>query len=70
MKHNEQTKKYRTMKITELKKESDSLAIQINIIAMNVAAGKEKVISKITENRKKLARICTIINQKIRQKDE
>lgn len=61
--------KFNKMSIKSLLQEEDALKIKINNLRFSVDFGKTKNIHKISENRKDLARIKTIISEKLLNKN-
>jgi ribosomal protein L29 len=66
----EKIKKFEAMKIEELKKELSTLRANILTMRIDIANRKTKGIHKISQTKKDIARIKTIISAKERENNE
>ena len=64
MKNSENLKKYRNMKLTDLKSELKAQQKEHALYSLKVGAGKEDNFSKISKLSKNIARINTILLEK------
>jgi len=69
MKTVEIKKNLRSQKLSELAKAIDSESEKLARFQMEVAAKKLKDFSKISKSRKQIARMYTILNEKLEEKD-